>query len=65
MQKANISEEQICDILNLTRNELQKLIESQKSNMIQLRKIEEHKIMTKIAESLGAVYIYIYIYRKI
>ena len=28
MQKANISEEQICDILNLTRNELQKLIES-------------------------------------
>ena len=38
MQKANISEEQICDILNLTRNELQKLIESQKSNMIQLRK---------------------------
>ena len=28
MQKANIREEQICDILNLTRNELQRLIES-------------------------------------
>ena len=28
MQKANMSEEQICDILNLTKDELQKLIES-------------------------------------
>ena len=34
MQKANMNEKQICDILNLTKDEMQKLIEDKKSNMV-------------------------------